>query len=194
MKKIQWKVTAILGCISLLFGLGICEKAFAQKAKPLVLRVAHLSSAIGTGPEYLQKAGSEVEKLTEGRIKFEFYWNESLVKTKEMPKAIQRGVCDIAWTAASYHPAEVPLWTLSRTFLFHPNGDDAAFIARKAWALFDSSKDLQADYERIGQTAWFCTPYDSYPLYSRKIVKNLEDMKGMRLRVSGQEKIGRAHV
>jgi len=187
MKKIQWKYTVILGCILLLLTLGLSETAFAQKGKPLVLRVAHLSSAIGTGPEYLQKAAREIEKLTEGQLKFEFYWSESLVKTKEMPKAIQRGVCDIAWTAASYHPAEVPLWTHSRTLLFHPNGDDAGYITRKTWMLFDSSKDLQGDYEKIGQTAWFCTPYDSYVLFSKKIVKNLEDMKGLRIRVSGEE-------
>jgi TRAP-type C4-dicarboxylate transport system substrate-binding protein len=187
MKKTTWKVAVMFGFIFLLVVLGISENVFAQKGKPLILRVAHLSSAIGTSPDYMQKAAKEIETLTEGRLKFEFYWSESLVKTKEMPKAIQRGVCDIAWTSASYHPAEVPLWTHPRTFLYHPNGDDAAFLAKKAWALFDSSKELQGDYEKIGQTAWFCTPYDSYPLFSRKIVKNLEDMKGMRIRVSGTE-------
>jgi TRAP-type C4-dicarboxylate transport system substrate-binding protein len=59
---------------------------------------------MGMGPEYLKKAGSEVEKLTEGRIKFEIYWSESLVKVKEMPKAIQKGVCDIAWVASPIIP------------------------------------------------------------------------------------------
>jgi TRAP-type C4-dicarboxylate transport system substrate-binding protein len=187
MRKTQWKITAIIGCIFLLFGLGVCEKAFAQKGKPLILRIAIMGSPMGTQAEYLKKATAEVEKLTEGRIKSEIYWSESLVKVKEMPKAIQRGICDIAWTAASYHPAEIPLWTHSRTLLYHPKGDDAAYIARKIWAFFDSSKELQSDFDKIGQTAWFCTPYDSYPLFCKKNIKILEDMKGLRLRVSGEE-------
>lgn len=87
----------------------------------------------------------------------------------------------------SYHPAEVPLWTHYRTFLYHPNGDDAGYITRKGWALFDSSKELRADFEKLGQTAWFLTPYDSYPLYSKKIVRTMENMKGMRIRITGEE-------
>jgi TRAP-type C4-dicarboxylate transport system substrate-binding protein len=65
-------------------------------------------------------------------------------------------------------------------------GHDAGYITRKGWALFDSSKKLRADFEKLGQTAWFCTPYDSYCLRSQKAVKNLEDVKGMRIRVSGE--------
>jgi TRAP-type C4-dicarboxylate transport system substrate-binding protein len=187
MKKIHWEYTAVIGWVFIFLTLGLVETASAQQAKPLVLRVAHLSSALGTGPEYLKKAASEVERLTEGRIKLEIYWSESLVKVKEMPKAVQRGVCDIAWVASSYHPAEIPLWTHYRTFLYHPQGDDAGYLTRKAWELFDRSKPLRDDMERIGQTAWFCCPYDSYPLYSKKIVKTLEDMKGMRIRVTGEE-------
>ncbi len=176
----------VIFLISLLLG-GWPSEALAQGGKPLVLRVAHLSSALGTGPEYLKKAADEVARLTEGRIKLEIYWSESLVKVKEMPKAIQRGVCDVAWVASSYHPAEIPLWTHYRTFLYHPQGDDAGYLTRKAWELFDRSKDLQADVEKLNQTPWFVTPYDSYPLYSKKIVKTLEDLKGMRIRVTGEE-------
>jgi TRAP-type C4-dicarboxylate transport system substrate-binding protein len=155
--------------------------------KPLVLRFAHLTPPTGTGAEYVQKACREVEKGTEGRVKIDIYWSESLVKVREMPKAVQRGVCDIAWLAPSYHAAEVPLWTHTRTFLYHPRGDDAAYINQKVWEIFDQSKELRADMEKLNQTAWFSTPYDSYPLFSKKMVKTLEDMKGMRIRVSGEE-------
>jgi TRAP-type C4-dicarboxylate transport system substrate-binding protein len=154
--------------------------------KPLVLRFAHMSPPRGTQAEYLQKACKEVEKGTEGRVKIEIYWSESLVKVKEMPKAIQRGVCDIAWVASVYHPAEVPLWTHYDALLYLPGGEDAVRIAQKAWEMFDESAPLRGDFEKLGQTAWLCTPYDSYCMWSKKVVKNLGDMKGIRVRVSGE--------
>jgi TRAP-type C4-dicarboxylate transport system substrate-binding protein len=178
-------------CLGLLivFALLIAGSANAQPtkaAKPLILRIAEMSPSTGTRPIFLQRACSEVEKLTDGRIKTEIYWSESLVKVKEIPKAIQRGVCDIGWISPGYHPAEFPLWTHFLAVLYHPQADDAAWLAKKAWEIFDASKALRADMEKMGQIAWFCCPYDSYPMYSKKIVKSIEDMKGMRIRVSGE--------
>jgi TRAP-type C4-dicarboxylate transport system substrate-binding protein len=154
--------------------------------KPLVLRFAHMSPPRGTQAQYLEKACSEVEKGTEGRVKIEIYWSESLVKVKEMPKAIQKGICDIAWVASVYHPAEIPLWTHYDALLYLPGGEDAVRIVQKAWEIFDQSGPLRNDFEKLGQTAWLCTPYDAYCMWSKKAVKNLGDMKGMRIRVSGE--------
>jgi TRAP-type transport system periplasmic protein len=154
-------------------------------AKPLVIRVAEISPPTGPRAEMLLKAVAEVERLTEGRIKMEVYWSETLVKTKEMPKAIQRGVADIGYCAPTYHPAEFPLMTHFMYIAFHPKGEDSDYITRKAWELYDNCKPLRDEVEKLGQTVWFMLPYDSYALYSRKIVKGLDDMKGMRIRVTG---------
>lgn len=99
--------------------------------KPLVLRFAHMSPPRGTQAQYLEKACSEVEKGTEGRVKIEIYWSESLVKVKEMPKAIQKGICDIAWVASVYHPAEIPLWTHYDALLYLPGGKTQSGLCRK---------------------------------------------------------------
>jgi TRAP-type C4-dicarboxylate transport system substrate-binding protein len=93
----------------------------AAPAKPLVLRLAEMSPPTGTRAEFLQKACKEVETLTEGRVKIQIYWSETLVKVKEMPRATQRGLCDISWVIAIYTPAEIPLWTHYMVMLYHPN-------------------------------------------------------------------------
>lgn len=186
MKRKEWTYLAIWTCLLSFWAVEFAIAGPAAQAKPMVLRVAELSPPTGTRAVFLQKACSEVQKLTEGRIKMEIYWSESLVKVKEMPRAIQRGICDIAWVIGSYHPAEIPLWTHFMVIVYHPKGEDAVWLAQKAWELFDYSKSLRSDLEKLGQTAWFCCPYDSYCLYSKKLVKTLEDMKGMRIRVSGE--------
>ena len=182
--KRRWVYQAMFA-VGVIFLLLQSAPAGAQ-AKPLVLRIAEMSPPAGTRADYLKKACKEVETLTEGRVKMEIYWSESLVKVKEMPRAIQRGLCDGAWVIAIYTPAEIPLWTHYMVMLSHPKGDDAAWITKKMWDLFDASKPLRNDLEKLGQTAWFACPYDSYCMYSKKAVKNLADMKGMRVRVSGE--------
>ncbi len=158
----------------------------SAQPKPLVIRLAEMSPPTGTRAQFLQKACKEVETLTEGRVKVQIYWSETLVKVKEMPRAIQRGLCDAAWVIGIYTPAEIPLWTHYMVTLYHPKGDDAAWLARKTWELVDNSAPLRAELEKLGQTAWFSCPYDSYCMYSKKLVNNLADMKGMRIRVSGE--------
>lgn len=50
----------------------------ASQNKPLVLRLAEMSPPTGTRAEFLQKACKEVETLTEGRVKIQIYWSETL--------------------------------------------------------------------------------------------------------------------
>lgn len=167
------------------FQLFLSGGASAQPGS-MVLRIAEQSPPTGTRADFLNKACKEVETLTEGRIKTDIYWSETLVKVKEMPRAIQRGLCDGAWSMGIYTPAEIPLWTHYMGVLSHPKGDDAAWIVKNMWELFDTSNPLRSELEKLGQTAWFAIPYDSYCMYSKKPVKNLGDMKGMRIRVSGE--------
>jgi len=185
MNRRGWRVILLAFWASFLL-LESGEAGAAPETKPLVLRLAEMSPPVGTRAQFLQKACKEVETLTEGRVKVQIYWSETLVKVKEMPRATQRGLCDISWVIAIYSPSEIPLWTHYMVILYHPKGDDAAWLAKKAWEFFDNSPPLRTELEKLGQTAWFCCPYDSYCLYSKKIVNNLADMKGMRIRVSGE--------
>jgi len=186
MNRTRWMYMAVLLSLVSLFLWEPRGAGAASPAKPLVLRLAEMSPPTGTRAEFLQKACKGVETLTEGRVKIQIYWSETLVKVKEMPRATQRGLCDISWVIAIYTPAEIPLWTHYMVILYHPKGDDAHWLAKKAWELFDNSEALRSELEKLGQTTWFCCPYDSYCMYSKKMVNTLGDMKGMRIRVSGE--------
>ena len=182
----NYKMVCVACVLAATFMITGYADAQSSPGKPMQLTVADMSPTTGTRAVFFQKAIKEIEQQTDGRIKTDVAWSETLVKVKEAPKAIQRGICDIAWVSPAFHPAEYPLWTHFMTILYHPKGEDAGYINRKAWELCDASKALRGDFEKMGQTAWFMCPYDSYTLYTKKLVKNLEDMKGMRIRVTGE--------
>ncbi len=186
MKRTIAMSLAVIGCLLSLLVVGSAEAGPSPQMKPLILRHADQSPATGPRAEFVQKACKEVERLTEGRVKIDIYWSETLVKVREVPKALQRGVCDMGWVAASYNPADIPLWTHFEKILYFPKGGDAGWMGRKAWELFDRSKELRGDFEKMKLTNWFFCPYDAYVLFSKKMVKTLADMKGMRIRVSGE--------
>uniref|UniRef100_A0A7V3J9S9 C4-dicarboxylate ABC transporter substrate-binding protein n=1 Tax=candidate division CPR3 bacterium TaxID=2268181 RepID=A0A7V3J9S9_UNCC3 len=157
-----------------------------KTSKPLILKFSHMTPATGLQPEYLKRAATEVEKATEGRVKIEFYWSNSLVKVKENVRAVQKGIADMAWTSASYHPAEYAIALASQNVLYAPKGDDAYFIVQKYWEIWDEYKPFRDEVEKWRSTAWFFFPYDSYGCYAKKPIKKLEDFKGLRLRVSSE--------
>ncbi|HSR10472.1 MAG TPA: hypothetical protein VLS90_03440, partial [Thermodesulfobacteriota bacterium] len=135
MQQRMWRLVPFIVFFSFLF---FPLPDSSAQPKPLVVRMAEMSPPTGTRAQFLEKACKEVETLTEGRVKMQIYWSETLVKVKEMPRAIQRGLCDGAWVIAIYTPAEIPLWTHYMTTLYHPKGDDAEWLARKTWELVDN--------------------------------------------------------
>lgn len=158
----------------------------AKEQASLTLRWADMSPATGTRPKYLMKAAAEIEKATEGRVKIQFYWSNSLVKVKENVRAVQKGIADMAWAASTYHPAEYPMALASQNMLYAPKCDDAALLTRSHWEMLDEHKPYRDQFEKWGAALWYFFPYDSYGCYAKKPIKTLEDFKGMRLRVSSE--------
>ena len=154
--------------------------------KTLILKWADMSPSSGLRPQYLQKAAEEVEKATEGRVKIQFYWSNSLVNVTENVRSVQNRVADMAWTMPIYHPGEYPLGTMSQCVLTAPKGGDAAFIGKAFWEMWDESEDLRREVEQWGATMWYMFPYDAYGAYTKKPIKKLEDFDGQRLRVSSE--------
>jgi len=160
--------------------------AFAAKQKPLILKFSDMSPSTGLRPQFLMKAAEEVEKATEGRVKIQFYWSNSLVHVKENVRAVQSGVADMAWVMPIYHPAAYPLGLVSQNVLSAPHSGEAGFIVRAFWDLWDECKPLRSEVEKWGSTMWYLMPYEGYGCYATKPIKTIEDFNGMRLRVSSE--------
>jgi TRAP-type C4-dicarboxylate transport system substrate-binding protein len=172
--------------ILVVLDIGNTEAVEGKKASTILLRYATPVSGMGPDRTFMEKAASEVERLTEGRIKIEIYWGGSLLKSRDILRGVERGVCNMGFIGPLWYPAELPIGSAYGSLLYVPKANDPSWTVRKAWEIWDKCKDLQAEYKKYGQTVWYIHTYDPYVLYSNKPVKTCEDIKGMRIKVTGE--------
>jgi TRAP-type transport system periplasmic protein len=122
----------------------------------------------------------QIEKATNGRVKIERYYAESLAKGTDAWMTIKTGVADMAWCAQGYWPGVTPLSdVISLPFLPFKDGRQAAGIL---WKLREKYPELQKEYADVHVLVFHCTPPMSI-ITTKKQVKTLEDIKGLKLRM-----------
>ncbi len=179
------KRISLLGIFSaaLTFALLAGPLQAAETTKPLVFKFASW-----TPPQVnFAREGAwivrEMEKRSQGRIKIEYYWSNSLIPAKQIMDALQKGVADIAFVNPNYQPGKTPLLTVT------------SLPATGAWDMCPTSKALQGlmempevKAELDGLNIRYLGPLtnDSYGVWtSKKQVRNLGDLKGLKLRAIG---------
>jgi len=179
------KRTSLLGIFSaaLIFALLAGPLQAAEMAKPLIFKFASW-----TPPQVnFSKEGiwivREMEKRSQGRIKIEYYWSNSLIPARQILDALQKGVADIAFTLPAYQPGKVPLLTV--TSLPATGATDMCPTGKALQALMEMP-EVKAELDRLNIRYLGTLSNDSYGVWtSKKQVRNLEDLKGLKLRAIG---------
>lgn len=151
--------------------------------KPILLKYADTGAETLTRNKAAKDTMLEIEKLTKGRVKHEFFWSESLLKAKDMLEGARVGTCDIGGTPAMvYHPATFPIWQF--TNLMFLGGYDV-LGAMKAWQeMAETDPVLKEELKKTGVKHLGFYGYPS-TFMSKKPLAKLEDFKGMRVRAVG---------
>jgi len=133
----------------------------------------------GTFPgRQMQHWAQEVAKRTNGKVEVQMYPGGSLLNAREMWDGVTMGITDIGLSAPSYDPGRFPLTSGVALPLGFP---DATTASRILWEVTKESQPKE--FEQFKILAMF-TSEPGY-IQSRKPVRNLEDLKGMRLRATG---------
>jgi TRAP-type C4-dicarboxylate transport system substrate-binding protein len=122
----------------------------------------------------------KVTEKTNGRIIFEPYWSASLLSLGEIVDGTGKGLADAASGVWIFDPGKMPLGSFETSFLFNdPDHRNQSKIKRQ---MFDEIPALNAELAKwnLGPATYFTggTPYD---LLTKKPVKTLADLKGMRI-------------
>jgi TRAP-type C4-dicarboxylate transport system substrate-binding protein len=128
----------------------------------------------------------EVEKRTEGRVKFKRYWSKTLAGAGQLLEATQSGLVDVAMISAAYYGAKLPLLSLGQV----PGLYDYVYDAHLAiYDLYNSSnnvsKAMRAELAQYKVRYLSSAPTSPYYLLTKKLVTSLEDMKGLKIVATG---------
>lgn len=121
----------------------------------------------------------EVEKRTNGEIKFETYWASSLLKAPDLLPGLSTGAADIIMTApAAYNPREYPLSQIVMPFM--TTRADALTLA---WnELHKTNADFRKQFEAKGAKVLYATSWAENTVWSKKAIAKVDDFKGMKIR------------
>jgi len=120
----------------------------------------------------------EVEQKTNGRVKIALYPSEALGKAKDHYEMVSQGIVDIAWFTLGFTPGRFPLSSVLELPMEIPS---ATPYGLTVWDIYE--KYLQPEFKDVKILALY--GLDPYCVYTtRKPVRKLEDIKGMKIRAA----------
>jgi TRAP-type C4-dicarboxylate transport system substrate-binding protein len=168
--------------VGLSLALGPTPKAWSDG--PIVLKYADPSKANTSRTQAAEETMREIEKRTGGRVKHEFYWSQSLLKSKDVLMGIKSGTCDVGdATAVLYHPSRFPVWQFIQNLFV--GGPDQRAVTKACNELYDTNPIAKKEFDDSGLQLLTTSALTPTILISKKPLRVPDDFKGVRIRAVG---------
>lgn len=174
MKLTNWKMLGAAGIAYLTASAAVAEVTLTYSTYiPNVYSVTR-------GDEWFM---DEVEKRSNGEIKFERYWAGALIKAApDTFDAVQQGAVDVVGSAAAaYSRNELPLQNVSLPFV----SSNVRAVSRAMIELNQTNDHVRNELEGRGVKLMYYRAFPNNTAWSQKPIANVEDFKGMKLRSIG---------
>ena len=148
-----------------------------EQVMQVLLRVApggipYEGVLFGAIPEW----ADAVETRSEGRIKVEVYYGETLAKGRENIDALESGLADVIFPAAHHTPGKLPLYTIGNVAGLT---DDYWAKAMAFYELLMTEQALLDEFAGYGGIPLGGAYYPPVGLISTSPLRSLDDVKGL---------------
>lgn len=179
------KRTGLVALVMAAFLLGafVSTSLAAEQFKGKTLKLAAGLPENSIFGKHFKWWASEVEKRTDGKVKVNIYWIESLVKAKDMLTGIQSGFADLGWIVSIYFPNNFRLYGL----LDHTYNCGTDYASALFASIETSEKEPSLKAELEGQKVILVAPYTSGHVLigTKRCMNSILDLKGKTVRTAG---------
>jgi TRAP-type C4-dicarboxylate transport system substrate-binding protein len=124
----------------------------------------------------------DVEEATGGKVIFEEYYSETLLKSADVWSGIKSGVADMTYATHVSLPGVCPLSeVVTLPFLPFKSSAQASGIL---WKLYEEFPSIRAEYEDLHVTH-FVVGLGNHIISTSKLYKTLDDFEGEKIRATG---------
>jgi len=152
-------------------------------AQVTTLKLADQNPQTGWGPVHaLQPWAKKVEDATKGKVKIEIFPSQTLAKGPDIWNAVKSGIADVGWCFHGYWSGMTPLAdVISLPVLPFTTAEKGSEIL---WKVFEKFPEIQKEFKDVKVLMlWTSHPY--LLITTKKQVKTLEDIKGLKVRMTG---------
>ena len=176
MKKSLWITLLIAVCLVFILPFNI-------SAEPITLSFSTQNPELGWGQVMALKPWLEqIEKATNGKLKFKVYYSQTLNKGAATWNAVRDGIADVGWCFHAYWPGMTSLSdVISLPSLPFSTSEEASAAL---WKLYEKFPSIREQYKENHILLLYTTdPY--FLITTKKQVKTLDDIKGLKIRMMG---------
>lgn len=151
--------------------------------KPTTLIVADMLPEMAVSSKAIRWWGGEIEKRSQGRVKFEYYFGASLVGAYEQLTSVKNNVIQVTPYYSAYHPDIAPLPGMPVFPLLNTGTLGSALKAADAW--MGNNPDVQAEFTR--NNVKYMNPLfgaDAF-MWSKVPIQSMADFEGLSVRGFG---------
>ncbi len=125
-----------------------------------------------------------VEEKSNGRITFERYYGDALVKPADVADAVSAGIADVAAVVPSYTPAANPLGTIESLPALWK---DQWTGTRALMDLYEEYPELRSEFEERNISILGGWALPSYHIISKTDVDSFDDLNNLKVIASGSQ-------
>jgi len=178
LRKKESCLLVVVAVIFLLIGFTLCNAAAPPKVKEL--KWASLFPEGDYNIQSMKQFCNSINNYTNGSVKVTFYSVGQIAEVKELAEVCRTGAIEMATTAPIHYPSIFPLNSVLQMYATaFKSPEQAAYVWR---GLYRDIPEIQGEYAKQNQYCLNRTVLAKYVTLSKKPLRNLADLKGLKIR------------